>query len=433
MKVLNLMVSAIFLFIFLGTGLSYAGEIDILLQKLVEKGVLTPGEAQQIKTETQEQVKKEIAQGKYSGLPQWVQNTKFKGDFRLRYQYDYAKKLPANNQVPRDGQHRARIRLRAGLESKVNEKLKFAFGLATGSTTDPRSTNQTLGQSSTKKSIVLDYAYAQYSPVKWATLFGGKFKIPFWEPGDLIWDTDITPEGGAVALSHKLNSNTEIFAHTGVFIIGEAANDESDPTMYSVQTGVTHNVKEWISLKGAISYYGFTGVTNKSLTNSAGTNTLNSAGTGLRYNYKNITPALEIGIKEPLKALGLNIAYFALFGEYVNNIESQVKCRNTGYMFGFKLGAEKIEKWADWQFRYNYAMLGKDAILDILPDSDRYGGATGIRAHEGMFDFGLGKNTWLGVDYYYGERLPGSFASATDAGTQSRPRHVLQIDWNMKF
>ena len=33
---------------------SCAGEIDILLQKLVDKGVLTPGEAQQIGAETKE-------------------------------------------------------------------------------------------------------------------------------------------------------------------------------------------------------------------------------------------------------------------------------------------------------------------------------------------------------------------------------------------
>jgi hypothetical protein len=102
-------------------------------------------------------------------------------------------------------------------------------------------------------------------------------------------------------------------------------------------------------------------------------------------------------------------------------------------MTGFKFGAEKIEKWADWQLGYNYAMLGRDAILDILPDSDRYGGRTGMRSHELKFDFGLGKNTWLGLDAYYGWRLPGSFASGTDRGTQSRPASVVQVDWNVKW
>ena len=97
-------------------------------------------------------------------------------------------------------------------------------------------------------------------------------------------------------------------------------------------------------------------------------------------------------------------------------------------MFGFKFGKEKIEQWADWQVRANYAVLEKDAILDILPDSDRYGGKTGMRSHEGMFDFGLGKNTWLGLDYYYGWQLPGNFNTS-----QTKPAQVFQLDWNMKF
>ena len=88
---------------------SYAGEIDILLNKLVEKGVLTSSEAEQIKTETQEEVRAEIAAGKYSSLPAWIQNTKLKGDFRLRYQYD--RTINSAN-----AQNRARTRLRLGLE-----------------------------------------------------------------------------------------------------------------------------------------------------------------------------------------------------------------------------------------------------------------------------------------------------------------------------
>ena len=117
-------------FVILGSGYnSYAGEVDILLQKLVEKGVLTAGEAQQIGTETTEQVKKEISEGRFSSLPLWIQNTKLKGDFRLRYQDDYANAYGSTKQV---NKQRARFRLRLGLESKVNDKILVGIGLATG-------------------------------------------------------------------------------------------------------------------------------------------------------------------------------------------------------------------------------------------------------------------------------------------------------------
>ena len=404
----------------------FAGEIDLLVQKLVEKGVLSAGEAQQIVTETKEEMKKEIAQAKSDALPQWVQTMKLKGDFRLRYQYDHAKRLAADNQSPRNDQQRARIRTRLGLESKVNDKLKVGVGIATGTTADPRSTNITLGSSSAKKSVVLDYAYAQYSPLSWATFVGGKFQNPLWEPSDLIWDTDITPEGGAVKLTHDLNPNTQLFANSGVLIIGENSGDEADPTMYVVQTGLNQKFTDNISLKGAFSYYGFTGVKGKTLVGTAGTNSLSNG--GLMYEYANITPAIELSIKEPLKPLGINIPYLALFGEYVNNVNSEVLKNNTGYILGMKLGAEKVEKWGDWQAKYSYAVLEKDSILDILPDSDRYGGKTGMRSHEFGIDWGLGKNTWLGIDYYNGWQMKGNFGS-----TQSKPATVLQVDWNLKW
>jgi len=424
----------------LGVSYSYAGEIDLLLQKLVDKGVLTPGEAQQIGTETKEQVKQEIAAGKYSSLPQWVQNTKIKGDFRLRYQDDYAKAAaPGTKQ---SNQQRARFRLRLGLESKVNDKIMVGVGLATGLNTltatqnankdTSRSTNQTFGQGFGKSPISLDYAFAQYTAAPWATIIGGKFKNTLWEPGDLIWDTDINPVGASLKLNKNINSNVSLFMSTGILTIMEDTGNTSAPTMFTIQPGANFKVNDAINIKGAVSYYQAFSVKGRTLDGNVGTNSHTEGtftATGhLLYDYSNITPAVEVSFKEPFKALGVDLPYLALFGEYVQNINSSVKSDNTGYMLGFKVGAEKVENFGDWQFRYNYAMLGKDAVLDILPDSDRYGGKTGIRSHEGMFDLGLGKNTWLGFDYYYGWQIPGNFNV-----TQSKPAQVFQLDWNMKF
>ncbi len=438
-RLLSVMLLALFVAV-LGTGVACAGEVDILLQKLVDKGVLTPGEAQQVGTETKEQVKKEIAQGKFSSLPAWVQNTKLKGDFRLRYQDDYANASASSKQ---NNKQRARFRLRLGLESKVNDKILVGVGLATGINTSDakgltsadtsRSTNQTFGQGFGKAPISLDYAFAQYTPTPWATIVGGKFKNTLWEPGDLIWDTDINPVGASLKLNKDINSNLSLFMNTGILTIMEDTGNTTAPTMFTIQPGVNYKANDSINVKGAVSYYQAFGVKGKLLNGAVGTNSGytvsgSTVSGALLYDYADITPALEISFKDPFKALGSDIPYLALFGEYVQNINSAVKNDNTGYMLGFKFGAEKVENFGDWQFRYNYAMLGKDAILDILPDSDRYGGKTGIRSHEGMLDFGLGKNTWIGLDYYYGWQMPGNFNSS-----QSKPAQVFQLDWNMKF
>ena len=71
---------------------SFAGELDILVQKLIEKNILSPLEGQIILDETRADVAKQNAQGTNDAIPTWIQNTKLKGDVRLRYQYERREK-----------------------------------------------------------------------------------------------------------------------------------------------------------------------------------------------------------------------------------------------------------------------------------------------------------------------------------------------------
>jgi hypothetical protein len=405
-----------------GVQASYAGEIDLLLQKLVEKGVLTGAEAQQVKIETQEQVKKEVATGKSASLPAWVQNIKLKGDLRLRYQYKHAK---ATNDYKKDT-NIGRIRARLGLEAKINEKLMAGIGIATGSG-DPRSTNITFGSYNTKKSIVLDYGYAKYSPFTWLTLVGGKMQLAdtLWMPTDLIWDSDITPEGAILQFNKSLGSNASLFFNTGALIVdADTSSDTDSPMAYIIQPGLSYKFNDNLSLKGALSLQGFSNIkgrTSSSYSGASNTGNTTAGSSTYTYNYQMINPAVEFSIKEPFKAIGFNVESLKLLGEYVNNLD--VSDGASGFACGFKLGNSKIKKWGDWQVKYIYAMLGRDAVLDVLPDSDRYGGKTGIRSHEVEFQFGLAKNTYLGLDVYRSWRTYGAKA----------PETLVQLDWNMKF
>lgn len=399
-----------------------AGEIDLLLQKLVDKGVLTAAEAQQIKIETQEQVKKEVATGKSASLPAWVQNIKLKGDMRLRYQNKNDKVTNDNTSDTNIG----RIRLRLGLEGKINEKLYAGVGIATSSG-DPRSTNISFGGFNSKKEIRLDYGYAKYSPLPWLKLVGGKMLLndTLWEPTDLIWDTDITPEGAVLQFNKNLSPDANLYLNTGVLIVDtDTASDHDAPMAYLVQPGVNYKFNDSLSLKGAFSLQAFSNVkghTSSSFSGASNTGNTTAGSSSYAYDYQMINPALELSIKEPFKAFGLDVESLKLYGEYVNNLA--VSNAASGFSLGFQFGHDKIEKWGDWQFRYVYAMLGRDAVLDVLPDSDRYGGKTGIRSHEGSFSFGLGKNTFLGLDIYRSWRTFGAKA----------PETLVQLDWNMKF
>jgi polyhydroxyalkanoate synthesis regulator phasin len=69
--------------------ISHAGEVDKLVSKLVEKGVLTRSEADalvgEMKQEAEKQKETEKAEAK---IPDWVRKTRLYGDLRLRYQYE---------------------------------------------------------------------------------------------------------------------------------------------------------------------------------------------------------------------------------------------------------------------------------------------------------------------------------------------------------
>jgi hypothetical protein len=414
------------LFVFLGmclaAGRSYAGEVDILLKKLVEKAVWSAGEAQQVKIETQEQVKKELATGKSASVPAWAQNIKIKGDARIRYQYKHEK---AAHNYSKDTQI-GRVRMRLGLEGRVNDQLMAGVGLATGSG-DPRSTNISFGGYDTKKTMVLDYAYGKYSPLNGLNIIGGKMLLndALWTPTDLVWDSDITPEGGVIQINKDLGSKTSVFMNSGVLIVdADTSSDADAPTAYLFQPGITHKFNDDFSLKGAVSFQAFHNVKShvrssySSASNSASTT---SGSTMYLYDYQMLNPAVEFKIKEPFQALELNVETLKLLGEYVNNLD--VSDKGSGFCLGFKLGQDKVAKWGDWQFKYLYAMLAKDAVLDVLPDSDRYGGKTSIRSHEGELTLGLGKNTSIGVDVYRSWRTLSARA----------PETLVQVDWNMKF
>lgn len=428
-----------------GSGMAWASEVDVLLQKLVEKGVLSSSEAQAVRSETNEEVAKQDKEKqeavkdevKKSILPDWVKNTKLTGDFRLRYEY----KRDKGTEV---GVNRPRFRLRAGLEDQVNDKVKVGFTLATGisdtSAGGSRSNNQTMTGFSNKKPVVFDKAFVEYTPKKWITLIGGKMANPIWEPMSLVWDPDITPEGGAVKLNGKLNSSIDWFTNMGVFAINDISTG-GDPYVGFVQPGAEWHATNDASVKAAVAYYGWGNVKGKPYftnTTFTGTNSsTNASGAGgpgnYLYNYDAINPTLEFDfdrLLEKLENVGINVPsfldvpYVSLFGSVLHNVD--VSKNGNAFIGGLKVGDKKIAKFGNWQFSYAYKVLERDAILDILPDDDFYGGKTNTRGNEYFFEYGLSKNTSLKLNYYHTWNIGANKAAQV-------PEDHFMFDFNFKF
>ncbi|MCM8831675.1 MAG: putative porin [Candidatus Omnitrophica bacterium] len=390
--------------------------VDALIEKLVEKGILTRQEGIRLKSEIVEDEQIVREEGFKQSLPKWLQNMKLKGDFRARYQYE--KRKGSNlNQGKTTERNRGRFRLRVGAETKVNDNTNLYFGLASGNNGDPRSTNQTFEDSFSKKSIWIDYVYGEYLPSDWLTLFIGKMKNPIWEPGDMLWDTDINPEGGAMKLNWKLNPYLSLYANNAIFVLEEYANS-SDPWMLVFQPGLKWDINESVDLNLAAAYYIFKQVKGATLDWSTNNNTRAINGGG---NFNSISPTFELGIKEPLSSIGIKLPYISFFGEYIHNLDA-VQSKN-GYMGGFKVGHKKVSDKGQWQLRYTYTLLETYAWPDIFPDSDRYSGRTGIRGHEVLFSYGLNKNLSLDLDYY----------RTNLSSTSSKTENLFQVDLNFKF
>jgi hypothetical protein len=347
-----------------------------------------------------------------------LDRTKFKGDLRLRYQYD---KKKVDGHVGSDSRHRERIRLRFGFQTDVSDRLRIGIRLASGSE-DPRSTNQSFGDLFATKGIHLDQAYFAWKPLGGLTVTGGKFEKALYLLDDLLWDSDITFEGQAARIDVPGPGNTSLFVNGGLFLLDELKSDGADPHMFAIQPGVRAEFGDGFEAGVFLAYYVFTHIDNADSEYGAGTNTREgeegalSEGS-LKYDYDSVNPTIGI-----TRTWGTEdgAGYFArVVGDMVYNPDSE----DTGYLVGLAAGRPTVKATGSWQFQYNWRRLETDAFLDMFPDSDFYSGATGVSGHEFILNYGIGGDFILGLDYYRADKIAGG----------DDTRDLLQVDMVAKF
>jgi len=416
---------------------SLAAEVDVLINKLVEKGILSQQEAEFLLKEMQKEgarqditvketaekvagetarktVKKESET--WAKIPKWVEKIQIKGDFRLRYQYQ-DKDLNDGTTFTRN---RGRYRYRLYVKYPILDNLKMGFSLASG-TGDPRSTNQTFTNSFQVPKINLYTAYVEYKPIKQVKILGGQFKNPiyFASKQDLTWDSDIRPQGVAAPIKgYFIPKKGYWFVTPAWYILSEFKAKEETASMAILQAGVGWDVTDHFWFKFAPGYFYNTNVKGNNFKWSSDSNTRNADG-DLIYEYNSFTLDGEFGWQK----LPGYIKLVSGFGQFIS---SDADNDNTGWLVGMRVG-RKIEKLWDWQFRYSYRYLEKDAWLDFLPDSDAYGGKTNAKGHEVRFNLGLNKHVVFAIDYYNMRKID------YPLGETSEPENILQVDMNFKF
>jgi len=122
-------------------------------------------------------------------------NIRFSGDIRFRYEgfYNQGFDLP----VDVNARNRYRVRVRAGLTGKIDNHFDWGFRFASGSFTDPVSTNLTLTDFYERKPVSLDRAFLHYTTdTKGANFdaYAGKFEAT-WKKTAFTLDNDLQVEG----------------------------------------------------------------------------------------------------------------------------------------------------------------------------------------------------------------------------------------------
>jgi hypothetical protein len=380
-----------------------AQSADALIDKLVDKGILTADEAKDLRDQADNDFK--TAFSAKTGMPDWVSGYKISGDVRGRFE-----QFSGDNNALID-RTRLRYRLRFGLTVNMLDNLEAGFRLASGdakgSAGNPLSANSTMQDNFSKKSIYIDAAYGKWTALNsggWllaATV--GKMDNPF-QFTPMVFDPDITPEGAALTGGYTINDRHSLAFAGAAFVMDEEQNSTHDPFMFGGQ--IVWNAKwtdKWASSLGV----GAFSIVNAEQLTVANVPYVNQGNTrqAVVYTPPFGSPTTLYTLKNQYNPIIANasVTYTAetfplyagafpikLAGEFINNPGAAQN--NNGYWIGVTFGKSGAKK--TWDLTYRYEYLEGDAWYDQLVDDDNGAYYPG--------DVAALQNSGLGTAGYYG-------------------------------
>lgn len=263
---------------------------DVLLDKLVSKGILSQKEADDLKTES-------ITNQPNSSSPLFklskaIKNVEIYGDLRMRYEYRAAKLGPEGAGLY-DAADRWRYALRLGVRGDLTND--FYYGLRLETSQNERSTWNTFGgggtspylgpDSKSSYSIYIGQAYFGWRPTSWLDVSIGRVPQPLYTT-PMVWDSDYTPEGIVEKLTYSYGP-VDYFVNLGQYIYQDVTptsaaavnGNASSPTgaetllgnysdqnayLLAWQLGLTYHLDTNISFKAAPVMYTYVGHGNSS-------------------------------------------------------------------------------------------------------------------------------------------------------------------------
>jgi hypothetical protein len=436
---------------------AHAQSADALLDKLVDKGVLTVKEAQELREQSDDGFNKAF-QAK-TGLPDWVTQLKISGDVRGRYEMFRSENTSesGSSAQPNRPRDRFRYRLRTGITATMMENFEAGFRLTSSEASgsfggDPISGNTTYQDNGSKKFVYIDTAYGKWTPVKhgpWllsATI--GKMDNPF-TVSDMVFDSDYTPEGVALQGGYNINDSHGLKFNAAYFVLDEisgGAQNQDDPGMVGAQLRWDAKWSPHLASSVGAAWYLLTedsNLTNGAVPNVNVGNTRNSASGNLANAYAPVV--LDASITYTLDKFPLNVGPFPIRvgGEVIHN--DRADHNNNGWWAGVFLG--KSGKKGTWELSYRYKKLEADAWYEEFVDSDfgayrqvglanagagsGYRAGTGNEGHIVKFAYSPSDSFTIGATWFYVFMIDEpTVASNLD---KESAQHRVQLDAIWKF
>ncbi len=329
-------------------------------------------------------------------IPKWVDRLSLFGDVRIRYEGFFNQ--PTEMGTPVGARNRERFRARLGATFRFSDELSATIRLASGNPNDPISTNQTFTGDFTRKNINLDWAYITFTPGKTfgirpgvVSLTGGKFAVPQFRVGELIWDDDLSVEGFSEvfqALGEPIGALDQIRIFVEQWSFNEVSNEQDgyifggqvNPVMHLGAVQLEGGVAQWWYLNPnfiaqALNTNSALFNTNLVTTNSDGDITGYVSG----FNLTNVTA--QATLPDVIEQMPLRI-----FADYVYNWQAATSQAH-GFQTGIKLGQTKVR--GDWAASALYEYLQQEATLSAFNWSDFGFGGTNVQGPVIAVDYQL--------------------------------------------
>jgi len=430
-------------------------------------------------------------QKRISGIESVLGRFRFTGDVRLRYDgifQTYSGCLGVNCA----DRNRPRLRLRLGVEGKLNEDFYggafFGSGAninATASFADPTSLNETLTGFFERKALGIDRAWITYQPQahKWLQLTGGKFAYT-WQRTQLTFKNDVNPEGFDEKLSfdfsipHIKNVNVQAME---LFFNEIAKGVDSNAPGAQVSAKFQFFGNEWTITPSytALNWNGADSIAQAALPVP-----VCAKPTSINCLPEPLTTAVGTPINQPLvppvqtlnpgpftnatfikgagtgqtRAMVSGFFYndfildntfltpwsrfpWRVLGEYEQNTRARLNVglapskQDKAYWFETSLG--QLKQKNDILLGYSFDRIEQDAVIASFNDNDQRA-ATNIVQHKFYFNWLLRPNTTASLNWYIGRTLNTRLQNAAletgrTAGLTDPWLNRVQLDLLYKF